>query len=217
MDWHKPPRAQKLQRRVQLTGELARGALNDKVYALYEPPAPSGSPTTRTDARPATPRWSGATIRWCRRRWSSASGLLPTATLSRAPVRADARRAGQHQAAAGGHQNGGSRGRSGDAQVPRTMTTSCSANRPRRAAAQTSPKRRRHRRHHRGPAGPGFVLRGGARATREASSTPPRMSSPDWSPNTAGESASSLNHMRWWKTCCRARSTPVSTTQHPRR
>ena len=28
VDWHKPPRAQNLQRRLQLTGELARGALN---------------------------------------------------------------------------------------------------------------------------------------------------------------------------------------------
>jgi predicted RecB family nuclease len=42
VDWHKPPRAQKLQRRLQLTGELARGALDSKVFALYEPPAPSG-------------------------------------------------------------------------------------------------------------------------------------------------------------------------------
>ena len=42
VDWHKPPRAQKLQRRLQLTGELARGALNSEVYALYDPPAPSG-------------------------------------------------------------------------------------------------------------------------------------------------------------------------------
>jgi predicted RecB family nuclease len=42
VDWHKPPRAQKMQRRLQLTGELARGALNSKVFALYEPPAPSG-------------------------------------------------------------------------------------------------------------------------------------------------------------------------------
>ena len=44
VDWHKPPRAQKLQRRLQLTGELARGALkaDSEVYALYDPPAPSG-------------------------------------------------------------------------------------------------------------------------------------------------------------------------------
>ena len=52
VDWHKPPRAQKLQRRVQLTGELARGALNDKVYALYEPPAPAGL-TDNPDRRAA--------------------------------------------------------------------------------------------------------------------------------------------------------------------
>src|SRR5271155_2446725 len=42
VDWHRPPRAQKLQRRLQLTGELARGAINREVYALYEPRAPSG-------------------------------------------------------------------------------------------------------------------------------------------------------------------------------
>ncbi len=44
VDWHKPPRAQKFQRRLQLTGELARGALtpDSDVYALYDPPAPSG-------------------------------------------------------------------------------------------------------------------------------------------------------------------------------
>ena len=44
VDWHKPPRAQKLQRRLQLTGELARGTLSPgaDVYALYDPPAPSG-------------------------------------------------------------------------------------------------------------------------------------------------------------------------------
>ena len=44
VDWHKPPRAHKLQRRIQLTGELARGAINagSEVYALYDPPAPSG-------------------------------------------------------------------------------------------------------------------------------------------------------------------------------
>ncbi|UMB70972.1 TM0106 family RecB-like putative nuclease [Mycobacterium paraterrae] len=42
VDWNQPPRARKMQRRVQLTGELARGALNAKVFALYEPPAPPG-------------------------------------------------------------------------------------------------------------------------------------------------------------------------------
>ncbi|MGB9250185.1 MAG: TM0106 family RecB-like putative nuclease [Mycobacterium sp.] len=51
-DWHKPPRAQKLQRRLQLTGELARGAINREVYALYEPPAPSGL-TDNPDRRAA--------------------------------------------------------------------------------------------------------------------------------------------------------------------
>ncbi|SON63730.1 RecBCD enzyme subunit RecD [Mycobacterium simulans] len=42
VDWHKPPRAHKLQRRVRLTGEVARGDLNANVFALYEPPAPAG-------------------------------------------------------------------------------------------------------------------------------------------------------------------------------
>jgi predicted RecB family nuclease len=51
-DWEKPPRAQKLQRRIQLTGELARGALNREVFALYEPPAPSGL-TDNPDRRAA--------------------------------------------------------------------------------------------------------------------------------------------------------------------
>ncbi|MHA7649425.1 TM0106 family RecB-like putative nuclease [Mycobacterium sp. ML4] len=41
-DWHTPPRARKPQRRVLLKGELARGDLNQEVFALYEPPAPAG-------------------------------------------------------------------------------------------------------------------------------------------------------------------------------
>jgi predicted RecB family nuclease len=45
-DWDRPPRARKLQRRAQLTGELARGALNSDVFALYEPTAPPGMPDT---------------------------------------------------------------------------------------------------------------------------------------------------------------------------
>jgi predicted RecB family nuclease len=40
LDWHLPPRARKLQRRVRLNGELARGDLTKDVFALYEPPAP---------------------------------------------------------------------------------------------------------------------------------------------------------------------------------
>jgi predicted RecB family nuclease len=39
-DWHTPPRARKPQRRVRLSGELARGDLQANVFALYEPPAP---------------------------------------------------------------------------------------------------------------------------------------------------------------------------------
>src|SRR5277367_5158718 len=52
IDWDKPPRAQKLQRRAQLTGELARGALNRDVFALYEAPGPPGL-TDNRDRRAA--------------------------------------------------------------------------------------------------------------------------------------------------------------------
>jgi predicted RecB family nuclease len=52
VEWNQPPRARKLQRRVQLTGQLARGALNAEVFALYEPPAPSGL-TDNPDRRAA--------------------------------------------------------------------------------------------------------------------------------------------------------------------
>ena len=52
VDWDRPPRARKLQRRVQVTGELARGALNSEVFALYEPPAPPGM-TDNPDRRAA--------------------------------------------------------------------------------------------------------------------------------------------------------------------
>ena len=63
VDWHTPPRARKPQRRVRLTGELARGELNDRVFALYEPPAPPGM-TDNPDRRAAgTPRWSRSTTR----------------------------------------------------------------------------------------------------------------------------------------------------------
>ena len=52
-------KARKLQRRIQLAGELARGALNSDVFALYEPPAPPVSPTTLIDGRPAAPGHRG--------------------------------------------------------------------------------------------------------------------------------------------------------------
>ena len=42
VEWHKPPRARKPQRRVKLIGALAAGELNTEMYALYEPPAPAG-------------------------------------------------------------------------------------------------------------------------------------------------------------------------------
>jgi len=42
VDWAIPPRKRKLQRQLRLTGELARGALNREVFALYDPPAPAG-------------------------------------------------------------------------------------------------------------------------------------------------------------------------------
>jgi uncharacterized protein len=40
VDWCQPPRTRKPQRRVRLTGALARGELKRAVFALYEPPAP---------------------------------------------------------------------------------------------------------------------------------------------------------------------------------
>jgi predicted RecB family nuclease len=51
-DWCIPPGKRKLQRRVQLAGELARGALKGEVFALYEPPAPPGL-TDNPDRRAA--------------------------------------------------------------------------------------------------------------------------------------------------------------------
>ena len=41
-DWHKPPKARKPQRRVRLHGGIASGELGRSMYALYEPPSPSG-------------------------------------------------------------------------------------------------------------------------------------------------------------------------------
>lgn len=52
VDWHTPPGARKLQRRVRLRGELARGDLMTNVFALYEPPAPPGM-TDNPDRRAA--------------------------------------------------------------------------------------------------------------------------------------------------------------------
>ncbi|WP_137144414.1 TM0106 family RecB-like putative nuclease [Mycolicibacterium sp. CR10] len=41
-DWHQPPRARKPQRHVRLFGEIASGDLSPDMYALYDPPTPSG-------------------------------------------------------------------------------------------------------------------------------------------------------------------------------
>lgn len=41
-DWHKSGSQRKLRRHVRVSGDLAGGVLDDSVYALYEPPAPSG-------------------------------------------------------------------------------------------------------------------------------------------------------------------------------
>ena len=41
-DWHTPPKARKPQRRVRLHGGIASGELSRSMYALYEPPSPSG-------------------------------------------------------------------------------------------------------------------------------------------------------------------------------
>ncbi|BBY59723.1 TM0106 family RecB-like putative nuclease [Mycolicibacterium sarraceniae] len=41
-EWHVPPRARKQQRRLTLTGTIAAGELSSDMYALYDPPTPSG-------------------------------------------------------------------------------------------------------------------------------------------------------------------------------
>ncbi len=41
-DWHIPPKARKLQRRVRLYGDIATGELSKSMYALYQPPSPAG-------------------------------------------------------------------------------------------------------------------------------------------------------------------------------
>lgn len=41
-DWHQPPKARKPQRHLRLIGELANGELSTEMYALYDPPAPTG-------------------------------------------------------------------------------------------------------------------------------------------------------------------------------
>lgn len=41
-DWHQPPKARKPQRRLRLHGAIASGELSGSMYALYEPPAPTG-------------------------------------------------------------------------------------------------------------------------------------------------------------------------------
>lgn len=41
-DWHQPPRARKPRRQVRLFGEIAAGELSKDMYAIYDPPAPTG-------------------------------------------------------------------------------------------------------------------------------------------------------------------------------
>lgn len=41
-DWHTPPKARKPQRWVRMHGGIAAGELGRSMYALYEPPSPSG-------------------------------------------------------------------------------------------------------------------------------------------------------------------------------
>lgn len=41
-DWHQPPKARKPQRHVRLIGGIANGELCQEMYALYDPPAPTG-------------------------------------------------------------------------------------------------------------------------------------------------------------------------------
>ena len=42
IDWNTPPRARKPQRQLRMVGELANGAIDTEVFALYEPPCPAG-------------------------------------------------------------------------------------------------------------------------------------------------------------------------------
>ncbi|MBV8928562.1 MAG: TM0106 family RecB-like putative nuclease [Mycobacteriaceae bacterium] len=50
-DWHVPPRARKPQRHVRLRGDLAGGVLDNQVFALYDPPAPTGMVNGDPDRR----------------------------------------------------------------------------------------------------------------------------------------------------------------------
>ena len=144
VDWHKPPRAQKLQRRLQLTGELARGALNsDRRLRALRAAGP-----VRLDRQPRPTRGRPCQGDGGRRSERADRGGRLRANpgrrqhLSPAAVRADARRADRDQAAARGHRSGGGRGRGGAAATPphRGGSTSCCADRPGLAAAPTFPE-----------------------------------------------------------------------------
>jgi predicted RecB family nuclease len=50
-DWHLPTRARKPQRHVRLRGDLAGGVLDTQVFALYDPPAPTGMADGDPDRR----------------------------------------------------------------------------------------------------------------------------------------------------------------------
>ncbi len=171
VDWHKPPRAQKLQRRLQLTGELARGALSPgaDVYALYDPPAPSG--LTDNPDRRAAGRATVMEVNDPER--ADRGGRVRTNSGRRQHVspdsaRPDARRADRDQAATRGHRSGGGRCGGGPAATPphrggRHPAPPPAPDPQRRGPSQ---KRRRRRRHHLRPAGSGFVVRRGARTAR---------------------------------------------------
>lgn len=60
VDWSTPARARKPQRRVRLTGTLTTGELSNRMYALYDPPSPSGL-TDDTDRR----AWAGVDVIEC--------------------------------------------------------------------------------------------------------------------------------------------------------
>ena len=137
-------RAQKLQRRLQLTGELARGALNsDEVFALYEPPAPSGltdNPDRRAAGRAEVIEVDDPSV-------PTEVVLLertPTDgnTFDELPFALTPGPADRHQAAAGGNRIDGGPGCAPgcrNSPAPR-CSTSCCAARPGPAAARTLPR-----------------------------------------------------------------------------
>ena len=162
-----PPRTRKLQRQLQLTGELARGDLSREVFALYEPPAPPGmtdNPDRRAAGRaevvevddPAVP----TSVIVLERTRQGRQHLSPTAVRARHPGRRFRRRR------CGNRSNRSPRPSPPDCRncpTPRCSTSCCAAAPRTRSGAALPARRRRRRRHHRGRARPRLVVPRGAR------------------------------------------------------